>query len=152
MRRFSAVLASAGIVVAASATSGCGGGGSAPKSSPAQPATTVAAVPATTLPAPSPTPPPPTYMEVLKTFPPTAKMCRTVVYLVDVGNSNIMSLSVSPKGTDPFQKGPKDPSIRCTGTQISVLKDVRLEEKRYKRGDRLTVDKNNNWILVSSWN
>jgi hypothetical protein len=147
MRRFDAVLAVAGIVVATS-SAGCGGG-PAPKPS-AAPASTSA--PATTLPAASPTPPPPTYTEVLKTFPPTAKMCRTVVYLVDVGNSNIMSLSVSPSGADPFQRGPKDPTIRCTGTQISVLKDVRLEEKRYKRGARLTVDKNNNWIEVSSWN
>ena len=151
MKRFETVVALAGIVAAASWTSGCGGG-SAPKSSAPPAAAAASAAPATTLPAASPTPPPPTYMEVLKTFPPTAKMCRTVVYLVDVGNSNIMSLSVSPKGTDPFQKGPKDPSIRCTGTQVTVLKDVRLEEKRYKRGDRLTVDKDKNWVLVSGWN
>ena len=149
-RPFDGALAVAGIVIA---TSGCGGG-SAPKSNaaPAAAASSAPAAPATTMAPPSPAAPMPSYTDVLKTFPPTAKMCRTIVYLVDVGNSNIMSLSVSPKGTDAFQKGPKDPSIRCTGTQVSVLKDVRLEEKRYKRGARLTVDKNNQWVEVSSWN
>ena len=152
MKRYEGTLAVAGIVVATSWTWGCGGG-SAPKSTsaPATAASPAPAAPATTM-AASPAAPMPSYTDVLKTFPPTAKMCRTIVYLVDVGNSNIMSLSVSPKGTDPFQKGPKDPTIRCTGTQVSVLKDVRLEEKRYKRGARLTVDKNRNWVEVSSWN
>ena len=145
------LIAVAGVVAATSLTYGCGGPAPKPSSAPAAttPAAPVAAAAPT--PAPSPTPKPMTYTEVLKTFPPTAKMCRTIVYLVDVGNSNIMSLSVSPKGTDPFQRGPKDRTIRCTGTQVSVLKDVRLEEKRYKRGARLTVDKNNDWVEVSSW-
>ena len=70
---------------------------------------------------------------------------------MDVGNSSIMSLSVHPKGTDAFQrrKGPHHPPH---GDPHLVLKDVRLEEKRYKRGARLTVDKNNNWVEASGWN
>ena len=149
MKRFERMLV-AGVAAATLVMAGCGGGAT-PKPSSGAPATTA---PAAAAPAPKPSPaaPLPSYTDVLKTFPPTAKMCRTVVYLVDVGNSNIMSLSVHPKGTDPFQRGPKDRTIRCTGTQISVLKDVRLEEKRYKRGARLTVDKNNNWVEVSGWN
>jgi len=150
MKRFEGMLV-AGVAASTLVMAGCGGG-AAPKPSSEAPATTApAAAPAPT-PTPSPVAPLPSYTDVLKTFPPTAKMCRTVVYLVDVGNSNIMSLSVSPRGTEPFQRGPKDRTIRCTGTQISVLKDVRLEEKRYKRGTRLTVDKNNNWVEVSGWN
>ena len=150
MKRFEGMLV-AGVAASTLVMAGCGGG-AAPKPSSAAPATTApAAAPAPT-PTPSPVAPLPSYTDVLKTFPPTAKMCRTVVYLVDVGNSNIMSLSVSPRGTEPFQRGPKDRTIRCTGTQISVLKDVRLEEKRYKRGARLTVDKSNNWVEVSGWN
>jgi len=150
MKRFEGMLV-AGVAASTLVMAGCGGG-AAPKPSSEAPATTApAAAPAPT-PTPSPAAPLPSYTDVLKTFPPTAKMCRTVVYLVDVGNSNIMSLSVSPRGTEPFQRGPKDRTIRCTGTQISVLKDVRLEEKRYKRGTRLTVDKNNNWVEVSGWN
>ena len=150
MKRFEAMLA-AGVASGTLVVAGCGGA-PAPRPSPAGPAATAPAAAATPAPKPSPAAPLPSYTDVLKTFPPTAKMCRTVVYLVDVGNSNIMSLSVHPRGTDPFQRGPKDRTIRCTGTQISVLKDVRLEEKRYKRGARLTVDKNNNWVEVSGWN
>ena len=150
MKRFEVALV-AGVASGTLLLAGCGGG-NAPRPSPAAPATTAPAPAASPTPTPSPVAPLPSYTDVLKTFPPTAKMCRTVVYLVDVGNSNIMSLSVSPRGTEPFQRGPKDRTIRCTGTQISVLKDVRLEEKRYKRGARLTVDKNNNWVEVSSWN
>jgi hypothetical protein len=150
MKRFEAMRA-AGVAAATLVMAGCGGG-AAPKPAPAAPVTTAPAAAAAPAPVPSPMAPLPSYTDVLKTFPPTAKMCRTVVYLVDVGNSNILNLSVSPKGTEPFQRGPKDRTIRCTGTQISVLKDVRLEEKRYKRGARLTVDKSNNWVEVSGWN
>jgi hypothetical protein len=92
-----------------------------------------------------------TYTELLKTFPRTQKACGTVVYLQDVGNSNLMVLSVDPKGSDPFQRAPTDPTIKCVGTRVSVTKDVTLLGKRYKRGARLTVDKNKNWVEVSSW-
>ena len=147
MKPLQALISAASLSAVAVWTAGCGGG-APPKAAPT-PAPSRAPVQAA--PSPSPTPKLRTYTEVLKTFPPTHKMCRTVVYLQDVLNSNIMVLSVNPKGTDPFQRGPKDPTIRCVGTQISVTKDVRLEEKRYKRGARLTVDKSNNWVEVSSW-
>lgn len=146
MKRLQAIISAASLSAVAAWTAGCGG--APPKASPT-PAPSRA--PVTLAPSPSPTPKQPTYTDVLKTFPRDHKICRTVVYLLEVRNSNIMVLSVNPKGADPFQRGPKDPTIRCVGTQISVTQDVRLEEKRYKRGARLTVDKSNNWVEVSSW-
>ena len=147
MKRFEATAAVAGLLAFTSWATGCGG--APPKPSPT-PAAARTPAPAAT-PRPSPTPRPPSYTEVLKTFPRDFKICRTVVYLQDVNPGNILVLSVDPKGSDPFQRGPKDPTIRCVGTQITVTKDVTLEGKRYKRGARLTVDKNKNWIEVSSW-
>ena len=147
MKRLAATVALASLLAVAPWTTGCGG--APPKPSPTPAATRTPAPPPT--PRPKPTPRPPTYTEVLKTFAKDHKACRTVVYLQDVHSSDILVLSVNVKGTDQFQRGPKDPTIRCVGTQIVVAKDVTLEGKRYKRGAGLTVDKNNNWIEVSSW-
>jgi hypothetical protein len=147
MKHFEATVAVAGVLALTTLTTGCGG--AAPKPSPS-PAAARTPAPSPT-PKPSPTPRPPTYTEVLKTFPRDHKVCRTVVYLQEVGNSNILLLSVDPKGSDPFQRGPKDPTIRCVGTRVAVTKDVTLEGKLYKKGARLTVDKANNWIEVRSW-
>jgi hypothetical protein len=146
MKRLQAIISAASLLAVAAWTAACGGAPPKPSPTPA-----ASRAPVTLAPSPSPTPKLHTYTEVLKTFPPTTKMCRTVVYLKEVQSSNIMVLSVSPKGEDPFQRGAKDPTIRCVGTQISVTQDVRLENKRYKRGARLTVDKSNNWVEVSSW-
>jgi hypothetical protein len=146
MKRLQATIPAASLLAAAAWTAGCGGAPPKPSPTPA-----ASRAPVTLAPSPSPTPKLQTYTDVLKTFPRDHSMCRTVVYLQEVQSSNIMVLSVSPKGTDPFQRGPKDPTIRCVGTQISVTQDVRLEGKRYKRGARLTVDKSNNWVEVSSW-
>jgi hypothetical protein len=147
MKRLEATMAAASLLAVAPWTIGCGG--APPKPSPSPAATRAPA----RQPTPKPTPAPrlPTYTEVLKTFPRDRKMCRTVVYLQEVRSSNILVLSVDVKGTDPFQRGPKDPTIRCVGSQVTVTKDVTLEGKRYKRGTRLTVDKNNNWVEVASW-
>lgn len=141
-----ATISAATLLAVASWTLGCGGAPPKPSPSPAASRSPVRATPR-----PSPTPRQPTYTDVLKTFPRDHKLCRTVVYLQEVGPSNILVLSVNPKGSDPFQRGPTDPTIRCVGTQITVSKDVTLEGKRYDRGTRLTVDKNKNWVAVSSW-
>jgi len=146
MKPLAATVALASLLAVVSWTTGCGG---APPPKPS-PAPAAAPTPAPT-PKPKPTPRPPSYTEVLKTFPRDQKACRTVVYLQEARASDILVLSVNPKGTDPFQRGGKDPTIRCVGVQIAVTKDVTLEGKRYKRGTRLTVDKTNNWIEVSSW-
>jgi len=143
MKRVEATLAMAGLLVIALWAGGCGG-------PPPKPSPTPTPTPAPT-PTPTPTPTPPTYTEVLKTFPRDQRSCRTVVYLHDVVSSNILVLAVGMKGTDLFQRGPKDKTIRCFGTQIVVMKDVTLEGRRYRRGAQLTVDKNDNWIEVSSW-
>lgn len=148
MKRFEATVAAAGLLVAAHWTTGCSA--PPPKPSPT-PAATRAPAPSPT-PRPSPTPKPPTYTEVLKTFPRDQKACRTVVYLQDVSRNDVLVLSVNPKGGDPFERGSKDPTIRCIGTQVAVTKDVRLEGKEYRRGARLTVDKRKNWVEVSGWN
>jgi len=147
MKRLEAVIAAASVLAVAPWMIGCGGG-APPKPSPSPVAARTPAQPT-----PKPTPPPklPTYTEVLKTFPRDHKICRTVVYLQDVASSNILVLSVDPKGSDPFQRGGKDPTIRCVGTQVMVTKDVTLDGKRYKRGARLTVDKDKKWVEVSSW-
>jgi hypothetical protein len=146
MKRFEAIAAAATLLAVVSWTTGCGG--AAPKPSPTPVA--ARAVPSPT-PKPKPTPRPPTYTDVLKTFARDHKVCRTVVYLQEVNAGNIMVLSVDPKGSDPFQRGPKDSTIRCVGTRVTVSKPVTLEGKRYERGTRLTVDKSTNWIEVSSW-
>lgn len=141
-------LAAASLLAASSWTIGCGG---APPTPSPTPAASRAPVRATATPKPSPTPRPPSYTDVLKTFPRDHKLCRTVVYLQEVGPSNVLVLSVDPKGTDPFQRSATDPTIRCVGTQVTVMKAVTLQGKRYERGTRLTVDKSKNWVAVSSW-
>ena len=59
-------------------------------------------------------------------------------------------LATSEKG-QARQYGAKDPTIRCVGTKIIVTRKLTLEGKDYKRGDFLTIDKQKDWILVSSW-
>lgn len=150
MNRFDATVAVGCLLAFSTVTIGCGGG-APPRPSPAPMAkATATPVPART-PVPSPTPPPPSYTDVLKTFPRDHKVCRTVVYLQEVGTMSIMMLSVNPKGGDVFQRAASDPTIKCVGTQVTVMKDLTLEGKRYKRGARLTVDKTKNWIEVSGW-
>jgi hypothetical protein len=87
---------------------------------------------------------------VLKTFRPGEPFCTTIVYLQDVLRNGTLLLSTTEKG-DARQYGPKNPLIRCVGTRIIVAKKVTLEGKTYRRGDLLTVDKDMNWILLSSW-
>jgi hypothetical protein len=41
---------------------------------------------------------------------------------------------------------------QCYGTKLTVKVTVTMDGKTYQPGTKLTVDKNLDWIAVSSWN
>ena len=117
---------------------------------PQQAATTMATPTPEPTPTPAPTPTPPTYQEVVAALKKKTRLCRTLVYLHDVLRNGNLMVSTSEKGTQ-YERAPNDPSIKCIGAQVVVTSTIRLDGKRYRRGDFLTVDGDNNWVRVRSW-
>ena len=92
------------------------------------------------------TPSPPTYSEVIKTCPSGTELCQVEVYIVDVKPEGY----VFGGGSHFTIHGGKD-LLRCYGSKVTLEVPVTLDGKTYETGTKLTVDKNLNWIEVSSW-
>jgi hypothetical protein len=95
-----------------------------------------------------------TYSDILKTYPQGTKLCSNLItcgpiYIVDqqqngdivfCGSTCITKISAS------------DTIIRQYGVKVEIWgTTVVLEGKTYIDGTKLTVDKEKNWIEVSSW-
>lgn len=91
---------------------------------------------------------PPKYTEILKTYPDNA---FNTTPLSDV------KLNLYTVKGDLLVVGPDGLSMHSSwvkryGSKITVINRVTMDGKTYEPGTKLTVDKNQNWIVVSSWN
>jgi len=89
---------------------------------------------------------PPTYSEVLRTYPKGAELCKTVASVEGVGEGDENWLL---KGDVEFRDSRM--LVKCYGTQITLNVPVKIGDKTYEPGTKLTVDKDLNWIEVLSW-
>jgi hypothetical protein len=125
-----------------------------------QAAPTVTSVPST----PTLVPPtPPTYSEIISTYPPGIKFSCTdaeVSYISSDGiwvfasgiicSSDKSKIRIAPGGTYPISET-KTAYWKSYGVKITVMETVTINKKIYQPGSLLTVDKDLNWIQVSSW-
>ena len=89
-----------------------------------------------------------TYSQVLATYPPGVDLCFTDIdlYKNPAGGFRISA----PFGRYvEFRNG--EYNIRCYGTKITVCDTLILEGRKFLPGSKLTLDKNANWIEISSW-
>ena len=93
-----------------------------------------------------PTPALPTYSEILKTYPKDAELCATDADLVGVEPDGRVRLT----GELSFTAA-RGIEYKCYGTKITVMVKATLDGTTYDLGTKLTVDKNLDWIEVSSW-
>lgn len=139
------------LLAAALAFSGCG---PAPTPEP------------TATPAPptaSPTPALPVYSEIVKTYPADAELSCTDAEVSDVtadGQWTFVSglvcpgksqLTVEAGGT--FTTGEEffGQTWKSYGARLTLKEAVTIDGKTYQPGAKLTVDKDLNWVEVSSW-
>jgi hypothetical protein len=87
----------------------------------------------------------PTYSQIVATYPPGTKLCKSDVDVTgaegDKLTLTIRFLSIQEGGV----------TIRCYGTKVTMKVDAELGGTLYKAGTLLTLDKNGDWIEVSSW-
>jgi hypothetical protein len=86
----------------------------------------------------------PTYSEVLATYPAGTELCVTDAQLTAHPDG-----SVELSGTIWFSYGKF--VYQCYGTKVTIRDRSTLDGKIYEPGTKLTVDKDLNWIEVSSW-
>lgn len=103
-------------------------------------------------PAPTDTPNPkanlPTYSEIIKTYPAGVELCTTEASLEGIGGNGSWLLN------GDIQIKDNQMQVQCYGTKITVNLegvDLILDNVIYSKGALLTVDKDLNWIEVSSW-
>jgi hypothetical protein len=115
------------------------------------------------LPTATPTRALPTYSEVLKAYPKDAQLCCTDAQVSKVtadwiwtfaeggticpGRSELMVGSGGLTVGEVFFGG----RWKCYGAKITVKETVTIDGKGYTPGTMLTVDKDLNWVEVSSW-
>lgn len=103
-------------------------------------------------PAPTDTPNPkanlPSYSEIIKTYPAGVELCTTEALLEGIGGNGSWLLN------GDIQVKDNQMQVKCFGTKITVNVeggDVIIDGVIYSKGALLTVDKDLNWIEVSSW-
>jgi len=105
----------------------------------------------------------PTYSEVVSTYPPGVEYSCTdaeVSYITSDGGIWVFAsglicdgqsqIKVDPGGTYPISETQTAP-WKSYGVRITVMETVTINGKIYQPGSLLTVDKDLNWIQVSSW-
>jgi hypothetical protein len=114
--------------------------------------------PATSTLEPTDTPPPadmlspgsnlPTYSEIVDTYPAGIELCETEASLDGIAGNGSWLLN------GEIQIKDNQMQVKCYGTKITVNVeggDVIIDGVMYSKGALLTVDKDLNWIEVSSW-
>lgn len=98
----------------------------------------------TPTPTATPTPVIPTYSEVLETYPVNTALCVTNAELIvdEDGGVNLSGIIQFSGGTFVY---------KCYGAKITIGETSVLDDVTYEKGMKLTVDKDLNWIVVSSW-
>lgn len=127
------------------------------------PTPTLTHVPPTATPTPVPPTPTPTllypkYSEIVKTYPTDTKLCITDATIegVQADSKVVFNARKVQDGGFIFSNvksiGPADDNaFKCYGTKITVGVRITLSGKIYEPETKLTVDKNKNWVMVSSW-
>lgn len=90
----------------------------------------------------------PTYSEVIKTYPAGVELCTTEASLEGIGGNGSWLLN------GDIQIKDNQMQVQCYGTKITVNVeggDLIINNVMYSKGALLTVDKDLNWIEVSSW-
>jgi hypothetical protein len=90
----------------------------------------------------TPTPAPPTYSEVLATYPDGVKLCETVANITEVGPDG------EPSGFEGIFYGF---DFKCYGIKLTAKVPVTIGGVTYPVGTKITVDRDQNYIVVSSW-
>ena len=88
----------------------------------------------------------PTYSQILNTYPSGARLCQTVVSIEEVAADGSWKLD----GTFGVQDGRI--VYECFGTKVTGNVPVEIGDKTYEPGTKFTVDKDLQWVEVSSWN
>lgn len=103
-------------------------------------------------PSPTETPNPsvdmPTYSEIVDTYPTGVELCKTEAMLEGISANGSWLLN------GDIQIKDNQMQVKCYGTKITVNVeggDVIIDGALYSKGALLTVDKDLNWIEVSSW-
>jgi len=106
----------------------------------------------TTIPASTGTPDPranmPLYSEIVDTYPAGVELCKTEARLEGISANGSWLLN------GDIQIKDNQMQVKCYGTKITVNVeggDVIIDGVMYAKGALLTVDKDLNWIEVSSW-
>ncbi len=106
----------------------------------------------TTVPAFTNTPDPradlPSYSEIVDTYPAGVELCKTEAALEGISANGTWFLN------GDIQIKDNQMQVKCYGTKITVNVeggDVIIDGVIYAKGALLTVDKDLNWIEVSSW-
>ena len=85
----------------------------------------------------------PTYSQVLQTYPSDVRLCQTVATVEEVNGEIVV------KGDIDIFDGKE--RVRWYGTKVTTETAVTFEGMSFPAGAKLTVDKDLNWIEVSSW-
>jgi hypothetical protein len=85
----------------------------------------------------------PTYSQVLQTYPTGVRLCKTVVTVKESNGEILVKGDVEL--IDNKQR------VRWYGTKVTAETDITFEGVTFHAGALLTVDKDLNWIEVSSW-
>ena len=89
---------------------------------------------------------PPTYSAVLRTYPKGVALCKTVASIEGVGKGEGNWLL-----KDHVEIRDSKTLVKCYGTKLTVNVSITAGGKTYEPVAKLTVDKDLNWIQVSSW-
>jgi hypothetical protein len=105
--------------------------------------------PSTPTPAPTATPSAPSYSEVISTYPSDAELNGTVAQVSKVSADGKWTFAggsqLNSCGANPFP-------WKCYGAKFTLVGDnITIDGITYPAGTMLTVDKDLNWIQVSSW-
>lgn len=90
----------------------------------------------------------PTYHEIVGTYPAGVELCKTEASLDGIAGNGAWFLN------GDIQIKDNQMQVKCYGTKITVNVDggdVVIDGVMYAKGALLTVDKDLNWIEVSSW-
>lgn len=114
-------------------------------------------------PTPTPTPALPTYSQILKTYPAGVELTCTDAEVAEVtadGTWTFTAGLICPgKSQLTVQAGGKftvgeqmlNASWKSYGVKLTIITTVTIEGVTYQPGTLLTVDKDQKWVVVSSW-
>ena len=118
---------------------------------------------ATLEPTNTPDPSIPSYSDVLKTYPDNVELSCTDVEVSGFTSNGewiftggkfcngVSEVTISPGGKITTTEKYFSIPLKSYGAKITIMEATRIDGHTYQPGDKLTVSKNRNWILVSSW-